>query len=187
MPSTKVWQMFANDLYGDCVIAAVGNADIQWDGIPPGSTDEAIKTFHDWCQDCPCDTRTVLWKWWKKGFNGRKLWTFGKLSKTNIGQVRKAVDKFGCVLVSVNSFMDVPGDHMVLGVKTDDKCITCVSWAQEWTIPWDEYKATLKQPHAISLKWSWLIAYWQIRNEFTWWVFVATLGLVLAYAASSVL
>lgn len=184
------WHSFGNDKLADCCIAAVANADMLWDNADE-STDEALAAFKAWCndgRDGGCDTTSVLRNWFWHGFGDKRLGCFGRLAPGNTVQLTKAIKTFGCALVSFTSFPGAtPGNHMTLGIRTDDTGITVVTWGQEVHLTWAEYKAAASQAHAISPKWSWLIAWWQIRNDPTWWVFIVTALLALAGIASSVL
>lgn len=131
------WGMMANDVLGDCVLAAAGHGELGWTtnaGKPFQLTDAQIVAAYSAITGyTPNDPSTdqgtdpvSMFKYWKKhGIAGHKIGAWANVNPTKQNQFRVAISMFECVFISLAmpnyiqgnmGTWDVPGP----GVSPDD-------------------------------------------------------------------
>lgn len=112
------WDMYGNDQYGDCVIAAMAHIQNQADFLTAGKfTDYALTDILSMYSaiggydpsdgpggpsDQGCDMLTALKYWKTAGFLGRKILAFMEVDPQNPIQVEQAIAQFGSLFIGVN-------------------------------------------------------------------------------------
>jgi hypothetical protein len=115
LSSVKVWPMYGNDRYGDCVWAEIGHhievVTTYGQGANVTVSDAAIlKGYSDVTGFDPADPSTdqgtviadALSYWRKTGVGGHKILAYAKVDHANPAEVEAAINLFGAVMVGVN-------------------------------------------------------------------------------------
>ena len=165
------WDANLNDTLPNCTTAACANAVQIWrDGVGP-TDDEILRAFSRWGSK----HKHVMRGFWRDGLGGLKIKCFARLADR--AEVGEAIDRFGCAYLSMGEVSGVK-NHVVLAIDAGLEGITFVTWGRVQQMVWAEYEAKVKQAYAFSPKWSWKMAWWQIKNDPTWWAFLALIPLI---------
>jgi hypothetical protein len=175
------WGMMLNDKLGCCTIAAVAHAvqvfsaNASTEVTVPDA--QVLHYYEAWDGYNPKDPSTdsggieldVLNGWKKGGFDKHKLFAFTDLDRTNLEQVRQAINLFGGVYIGVElpltaqtqATWDVVanggdkaksgswGGHAVFVPKYDAESFTCITWGQPKTMTVTFWNAYVDEAHAI--------------------------------------
>ncbi len=114
LSKVKTWPMYANDVIGDCVWAAIGHAVQAWTAYATGTPVELplaalLKGYHDVAGFDPSDPQTdrgtvlqdALEYWAKVGVAGHRIIAFAKVDHRNPVELAAATDVFGALLIGI--------------------------------------------------------------------------------------
>jgi hypothetical protein len=173
------WQMFGNDVLGDCTVAAAGHLIEEWtfDAAHKEvdlSEPSIVSAYSAVSGYVPGDASTdqgaveldVLNYWRKTGVGGHKIAAYVKLDPTNHDQIKQAINLFGGAYIGIamptsaqneigsvwSSTSDAPGSwggHAVHVAAYDADTITCVTWGALQKMTWAFWSAYVDEAYAV--------------------------------------
>ena len=171
------WQMYGNDVEGDCTCAAVGHMRKVWSKIATGTevsdTDADILTAYHHFSPPPADTGAVeldvLNYWRQVGIGGEKIVAYVALPVSQQLLVKTAMWLLGGLYVGaelplsaqsqVGGVWDVVagpdaqagswGGHAFNVVRLDSKGGTGITWAREQEFTWAWWSAYITEDYGV--------------------------------------
>lgn len=154
------WGMAGNDTKPDCVIAACCHALVSW-GYPKATDAQVEDAFLAFCDDTACYPSQVMHDWLAFGIAGVRIKCMARLSIANIAA---AIARFR------GAYADIilPGGlrHAVWVIRHDDTEVRYVTWGYELVTDKATFAAQWDGGYAVSPKWSWRIAWWNLTELF---------------------